>query len=209
MKPLPFNAGGLLGGTAKPEFPAGEPGGIVVVTPDAQVNERGTLIIAFRNNTGEAVSKLQWQGSAKDGDKVVAKGMSMSTTPGVVEPGEVGLAAIGFSDWKAIPENADYSLSVASEKPDTSAMNTAPLKVTQAKLVNREVVGTVVNETGKEVAGPINVNVYCFNGNEIVSVWPGYLEEDQVAKGGKVDFTQGVYNADCPTFVVGVNGSFK
>ncbi|MBK0422168.1 hypothetical protein JD292_08775 [Leucobacter sp. CSA2] len=208
VKPLPFNAGGLLGGTAAPEFPDGDPGGIVVVTPDAKVNARGALVIAFRNNTGEPISSVRWQGSAKNGDSVVGQGMSLSSTPGIVQPGEIGLTAISFSNPKAIPEDANISLSVTSQKPDTEPMSAAPLTVTDARQAGSEVVGNVVNKTGHQVRGPINVDVYCFKGNEIISMWPGYLKEKRIEKDGKAPFSLSLYGAECPTFAVGVSGSF-
>jgi hypothetical protein len=207
---LPFNASGLLGGNAKPKFGDGQSGVVSVVQIGPLEKDSGTLLFAFRNNTSEAISHVDWTATARSGGKIVATGSSQGGTPAQVQPGEVGLAYIYFDNAKAIPKNAEYEFTVSISPVDTSSFNTAPLKVTEANLVGGSIVGSATNKTGAELQGPYSVHVYCFKGDKLQMDRQTYAEQtDNVAPGGKVTFSADLYGDTCPTFAVGVSGYFS
>ena len=81
VAPQPFNVGGLLGGKAAPKFGDGEPGKVTVVNIGAMLKNKGTLLFAFRNNTSEAISHIDWTATARSGGSIVGSGSSQGTAP--------------------------------------------------------------------------------------------------------------------------------
>ena len=207
---LPFNASGLLGGNAKPNFPDGEPGTVSVVQIGPLEKDSGTLLFAFRNNTSEEISDVDWIGTATSGGKIVGTGNSQGGIPAQVPSGEVGLAYIYFDNAKSIPKDAKYEFTVKTAPVDTSSYNTAPIKVTQANLAGESIVGGATNETGVVAEGPYSVWVYCFKGDKIQAQHLTFATETgRVAPGDKVTFSVDLYGDKCPTFIVGVGGYFS
>lgn len=210
VKPLPFNASGLLGGNAKPNFPAGEQGKVSVVQIGPMEKDSGTLLFAFRNNTTEGISHVDWTATATSGGKIVGTGSSQGGIPAQVQPGEVGLSYIYFDNAKSIPKDAKYEFTVETTPVNTDAFNTAAIKVTQASLVGGSIVGGATNANDAEVQGPYGVDVYCFKGDKIQAQHQTFAKQDgKVAPGGKVTFSLDLYDEKCPTFTVGVGGYFS
>ena len=210
VKPLPFNASGLLGGNAKPTFSDGEPGKVSVVQIGPLEKNSGTLLFAFRNNTSEGISHVDWTGTATSGGKIVGTGSSQGGIPAQVLPGEVGLAYIYFDNAESIPKNAKYEFTVETTAVNTDSFNTAPIKVTQANLAGESIVGGATNATDAEAQGPYSVQVYCFKGDKIQAQHQTFAEQDgNVAPGGKVTFSLDLFGDKCPTFTVGVGGYFS
>lgn len=210
VRPLPFNAGGLLGGNAQPKFQDGEPGIVSVVQIGPLNVNSGTLPFAFRNNTREGIAHVDWTGTATVGGKIVATGSSQGAIPAQVKPGEVGLAYIYFGNSKSIPKEAKYEFTAETSRVDTSSFNSAPIKVTQATVAGGSIVGGATNQTGAEAQGPYSVQVYCFKGDAIQTHHLTFAEQDgKVASGGKVTFSLNLYDDTCQTFTVGVDGYFS
>lgn len=210
VKSLPFNASGLLGGTAQPVLADGDAGKVAVVQIGPLQRESGTLIFAFRNNTGDGISHVDWTVTARSGGAIVATGSSQGTIPAQVKPGETGLAYIYFDNSAAIPDDVEYEFTVSTIPIDTSSYNTAPLKVTQATLVGDSIVGSATNQTGEGVTGPYSVPVYCFDGDQLASQFTTYAEQNgDIADGGTVTFSAPLYGDACASFVVGVSGYFS
>ena len=210
VESLPFNASGLLGGTAQPTFPDGETGEASVVQIGPLDKERGTLVFAFRNNTSDGISHVDWTATARSAGAIVATGSSQGTTPSQVQPGEVGLAYIYFDNSAEVTDDAEYEFTVSTSPVDTSSYNTAPFKVTEATLVGESIVGAATNETGAEAIGPYGVSIYCFDGDNLVSQLGTYAEQsDEIADGGSVTFSENLYGDACPTFALGVGGYFS
>jgi len=205
-EPLPFNASGLLGGDAAPTFDPGKPGEISVVQIGPLDKASGALVFAFRNNTPDIVTNIDWTATASDGDGLVGSGSSQGTTPSQVQPGEVGLAYIYFDNAKSIPKSAEYAFSVSSDPVDDTWASSVPLKVTEAKLVGGAIVGAAKNESGSDASGPFSVGIYCFKGDKLQSMELGYADQDDVADGGQATFSEDLYGDACPTFAVGVSG---
>lgn len=103
VEPQPFNASGLLGGNAKPNFPDGDPGEVSVVQVGPLDPDQGILLFAFRNNTSQGISHVDWAATARSGGKIVSTGSSQGTEPAQVQPGEVGLGYIFFREQRGHP----------------------------------------------------------------------------------------------------------
>lgn len=211
---LPFNASELLAGTAAPNLPEGEQSKVSVVqvgSLDQNMSGSAKLPFAFRNNTSERVSHVDWSGTARGGGAIVATGSSQGTVPAQVKPGEVGLAFIYFDGTaKLPPADAEYEFTVKTSPADQDGYNTAPLKVTEANLSGDAIVGAAVNQTGKSVEGPFSVDAYCFDGDKVLSEHGDFTEQDgPIAADGQVTFSASLFGAKCPAFVVGVSGYFS
>jgi hypothetical protein len=209
----PFNVGGYLAGNAKPTFPAGEPGQVSIVAqgPLKKPGIGAILPIAYRNNTGAAISHVDLSATARLNGKLVASGKSQGTTPAQVQPGEVGFAFIYFEDSKSMADTGlKYEFTAETSPADTSSYNTAPLTVGEATYNGSSIVGTAVNKTGKALTGPYGVQVYCFAGNKLTAEVGSFAEQhNDVAAGAKVSFTADLYDTKCDKFTVGVSGYFK
>jgi hypothetical protein len=212
LTPQPFNVSGLLKGDAKPTLPDGDANKVAVIAQAALEKDSGmgsaTLTFAFRNNTGEAVSHVDWTATARAGGKLVATGSSQGTQPAQIAPGEVGMAFIYFETGKDIPDSGStYEFTPETSEADTESYNTAPITVVEANRNDSKIVGTATNKTGKPVTGPYGAEVYCFAGNKITGQRGDFAEEDgDVQPGGSVHFTVDLYDTPCKTFALGVSG---
>lgn len=214
VTPKSFNASGLLKGDAKPTLPDGDANKVAVIAqaPIEKVSglDSATLIFAFRNNTDEAISHVDWTATARAGGKLVATGSSQGTQPAQAAPGEVGMAFIYFDAGKDIPDHgATYEFSAETSEADTESYNTAPLVVSEANRNGTKVVGSATNKTGKPVTGPYSATAYCFRGNKITDRGSDFAEEDgDVQPNGTVHFTVSLPDT-CKTFALGVSGFFS
>lgn len=210
VEPLPINASGLLFGNAAPNFPAGEPDEVSVVHVGVLLEDSGTLLFAFRNNTSESISHVDWSATARSGGSIVGSGSSQGTIPAQVQPGEVGLGYIYFDNAEAIATDAEYEFSAETSPADTSSYNTAPIKVTEANLVGEAIVGGGVNETGALTEGPYSVGIYCFSGDELVGHFGAFTVQDgPIDEEGTVSFSTDLYGDTCDSFLVGIGGYFS
>ena len=214
IKSMPFNASGLLAGTASPNLPDGEAGEVSVVQIGAPFKDgigATRLPFAFRNNTGAGISSVEWTGTARSGGSIVATGGSRGTTPAQVQPGEIGLAYIHFGTGAKIPPaDVDYVFTVKTSQVNKVAPHSwAPLKVTEANVSGDAIVGAAVNATGKPLSGPVNADVYCFDGDKLLIQRGAVpMQYGPVAPDEQVTFSVDLHGASCPTFTVGVEGFF-
>ncbi len=209
VESLPFNSSGLLGGTAQPSLPNGDPGEVSVVQIGPLDVQRGTLVFAFRNNTSETISHVDWTATARSGGSIVGTGSSQGTIPSWVAPGEVGLAYIYFETAAQIPDGTEYEFAVGSSPADTTSYNTAPLKVTESNLVGTSIVGGATNNTGADATGPFSVSIYCFDGDNLTGETGGFAEQDDAAADAAVSFSVDLYDTVCATYALGVSGYFS
>jgi hypothetical protein len=85
-----------------------------------------------------------------------------------------------------------------------------PLTVGEATYNGSSIVGTAVNKTGKALAGPYGVQVYCFAGNDLTAEVGSFADQhDDIAANAKVSFTADLYDTKCDEFTVGVSGYFQ
>jgi hypothetical protein len=209
--PLSFNPDNLLKGNAKPTFPEGVSGQVAVVSEGPLiVSQAGSamLPIAIRNNTQSAVSHVDMSASASLAGSVVATGRSQGTAPAQLAPGEAGLAFIYF-EKKFKATGATYQFQSETMQADKSSFNTASVQVTQANLVNGSVVGTAKNTTEAMLQGPYAVQVYCFTGNVITNEVGSFADQDaNLPAGGTLTYTANLYDAKCPSYLVGISGYY-
>ena len=93
---------------------------------------------------------------------------------------------------------------------NTDSYNIAPFKVTEVSASGDVIVGAATNETGAEATGPYGVDIYCFDGDNLLSEFGTFAEQmGEIADGGTVTFTADLYGAACPSFAVGVGGYFS
>lgn len=211
---LPFNAGGYLAGNASPKVDAGEAGKVSVVATaplDSDGIGGGTLSFAFRNNTSAPVSHVDFTGTAAADGKIVASGSSQGTIPAQLKPGEAGFGYIYFEDVSSIPASgAQYDFKASTMPASTSSYNTAPLNVTQAENNGTSIIGAAVNKTGKPLAGPYSVGVYCFAGDALATSTIDYATETgDIDADGTVSFSHDLFDEPCDTFAIGVSGYFQ
>jgi hypothetical protein len=215
VTPQPFNVSGLLNGDAKPTLPNGDADKVAVIAQAPLEKDSGmgsaTLTFAFRNNTDEAISHVDWTATARAGGKLVATGSSQGTQPAQIAPGEVGMAFIYFESGNDIPDTgATYEFSPETSEANTESYNTAPLAVGEANRNGTKIVGSATNKTGKPLTGPYSVEVYCFNGNNITGQRGDFAEEsNDVQPNGTVHFTVDLYDTPCRTYALGVSGYFS
>lgn len=211
--PQPFNVGGFLNGDAKPNLPEGEAGKVAVIAQaplEKDSLDAATLTFAFRNNTAEPISHVDWTANARANGKLVATGSSQGTQPAVVAPGEVGMAFIYFEAGESIPDSgASYEFTAETSEANSESYNTAPLVVGEANRDGAKIVGSATNKTDKKLTGPYGAEVYCFRGNEITGRAGSFAEEDgDIEPGATVHFTVDLYDTPCKTFAIGVSGYF-
>jgi hypothetical protein len=170
----------------------------------------GTLLFAFRNNTTETVSHVDWSATAKASGSLVGSGASQGTIPAQIQPGEVGLAYIYFDNADAFPDGVEYEFAAQTMPADQSFYNTADLTVTEANLVGGSIVGTAANKTGASIAGPFGGQIYCFDGDNLISTtWTYANETGPLGDGETVNFSTDLYGSSCDSFVVGMTGYFE
>lgn len=209
VEPKPFNANGLLGGTAQPNLPDGERGKVSVVKI-GELNKAGDsalLTFAFRNNTNEGISSIRWTATARSGGQIVATGSSQGIAPVHVQPGEIGLGHIYFTNGASIPDGADYEFTVSTRPVGSVYRDEAQLTVTEANISGDAIVGSATNRTGAETSGSYSVLIYCFDGDNLLSRISTFAEQkESIADGGTVTFAANLYGRVCPSYAVGVSG---
>lgn len=210
----PFNAGGYLAGNAKPTFPAGASGKVSIVGR-GPLHKDGTgsamLPVAYRNNTPKDIAHVDLSATARLNGQLVASGQSQGATPAQVQPGEVGFAFIYFEDSKSMPDKGlAFEFTTETMPADDSSYNTAPVKVKEATYNGKSIVGTAQNLTGKNLTGPYDVQVYCFQGSKLTAELGSFADQDSdISNNDSVSFTVDLYDTKCATFTVGVSGYFK
>ncbi|GAB6857476.1 hypothetical protein [Microbacterium xylanilyticum] len=216
VAPKELNSSQLLGGNARPSFPAGEAGKVSVVAQGqlsrTEGMESGILLIAYRNNTSKAVAHVDFTVAAKVDGKVVASGNSQTgSIPAQLQPGEVALDYIYFSNVSSVPDaGVTYEFQAQTMPADTSSYNTAALKVTQADNNGSAIIGSASNPTDKTLQNPFGVYAYCFEGDTLSSYVDGFAKPDAVlSPGGEVTFSIDLYGRKCDSFVLGVSGYFS
>lgn len=213
--PVDIKASGLLGGNAAPNIPIGDPGkvSVVVVGPVPTEQSPGFSIpIIIRNNTSKGVGRVEVVGAARDATgKLVASGTSQGFDPVSMKTGEAALGYIYYSPGTIIPSNAKFDFTVTTSEPSAgSSFDLASLKVTEANLVNKKVVGKANNTTGRPLQGPFSVRVSCFDGTgNLVESLGEFASPDKLESDGAATFQVDLFDRACTTFLVGANGYYS
>lgn len=213
VSPQPLFAGGLLKGDANPKFADGDPGKIAVIAQATLDKSPGmdsaTLVFAFRNNTDQTIGGVDWTATARSGGDLVATGSNQGWSPAVIGPGEVGLSYIYFEAGGNIPDTgATYEFTPKPREAQTGEFgDIAPLEIGEYSRKGKTIVGSATNKTGQTVNGPIGVDVYCIDGDNLTGHTQSYAEEDSVESDGTVNFTVTLYD-ECKTFTISASGYF-
>lgn len=210
--PADIKASGLLGGTATPTIPAGDPGKVsVVVTGPVPTNQNSgfSLPIIIRNNTAKTVGRVEVTGAARDATaKLIASGSSQGFVPVSMKSGEAALGYVYFSS--SVPSGVKFDFTVQSSGVETGTLSGASLKVVEANLVGKTIVGTATNSTGKPLDGPLGVNLSCFDrSGALIGTSISFARPDKVEANGTATFQIDLFNQPCPTFLVGVRGYYR
>lgn len=211
---LSLNSEGLLAGTARPDLPEGEQGvlSVVAVGRPEQAEHAVHLPFAFRNNTDKAVSHRQWDATARSGDNPIAVGSSRATTPTHVQPGDIGFASVLFPGGEELPHDAEFDFEAKPQAQGGAladiSYSQVHLTITEGHYSDQALTAVTANETGAEIHRPYDVQIYCFDGDTLLSESAGSLiidEEGSLGKGEKLTVSAGLL-PECPAFVFGVSG---
>lgn len=209
VESLPFNDNGWLGGDASPKLDDGESGELSVVEVGRLDADAGMMAFAFRNNTPAALADIDWTVVVRADGELVGSATSMGSVPSIVEPGAVGLAHLYFDSADSIPEHAEYKFEPVSSLASLPHQY-APMTVIEANKVGDAIVGSAINETGNPIGGYPGVQIYCFDGDKLVTAQEGAIDRERpIDDGTTVTFSEGLYGQNCPTFAVGVSGWYQ
>jgi hypothetical protein len=169
--------------------PDGEEGELSVVLTGEADGDSGTVPVVVRNRTPDTLYGLEVTGTARsdDGD-LAGSGSSQGFTPAVVGPGEWAFGYVYFEG--AVPAGATFDLTAEGETEDDSIFGLVDATISEHNVVEDDfgttVVGIVANETGEEIAGPVNVNLMCFDeaGTGPLSTHDSYTEPDTIPSDG-------------------------
>jgi hypothetical protein len=205
----------MLGGNAHPSYPDGDPGEIAVVAlgPITYDASGGTLPLAIRNNTKAAVSRITITGIAEDQNGTQ---LAVGSSQEQVQPAQLAPAALGYSyihfaaSDPQVPPNSVYEFTIKSNPADTSAFNTASVKITKSTATADAITGVASNTTGSKLQGPYAVQAFCFDdqGNLIAAENVTATKIGDVPVGGSVNFAIPLNGTSCANYLVGISGLY-
>lgn len=190
--------------------PEGEPGklSVVVVGPGG----KSSVPVIIRNRTSDTLSNIEVTGTARSGDgKLIGSGSSQGFVPSNVKSGEWAFGYV-FIDAGDLPVDATFDFTATGDKGEESGLfgavdvKVAEVEITKAQFGGNQVVGVLQNPTSEEVAGPVSVDVMCFDGDRPVSTHRSYAEGDSVPPNGTTSFSVDLFEASCGTFAIGASG---
>jgi hypothetical protein len=205
----------VLAGNVTPSYPTGDAGQIAVVAlgPITYSSAGGTLPIAVRNNTAAAVSRIAITGVAEDaaGTKLATASSQQQVEPAQLAPGQLGYSFVHFDpSAPQVPPNSAYQFTITSNPADTSAANTASVKVNTASPSGGSIVGTATNTTGARLQGPYSVQAFCFDAQGNLNSAEA-MTTDQIGDipaGGTVNYTIPLHGSSCSNYLVGISGLY-
>jgi hypothetical protein len=205
----------VLAGNVTPSYPTGDTNQIAVVAlgPITYSPTGGTLPIAVRNNTAAAVSRITITGTADDasGAQIATATSQQQVEPAQLAPGQLGYSFIHFAaSAPQIPPNSAYEFTIKSNAADTTAFNTASVKVNTASTSGGSIVGTATNTTGAKLQGPYSVQAFCFdaqgNLNSAQSMTTNQIGD--IPPGGTVNYAVPLNGSSCSSYLVGISGLY-
>lgn len=195
-----------LSGDGLPLLPAGTPGAVDVIAIGAPV--RGSVPIAVRNNTGEAVLLRGVLGIARDANDTLAFSASVSTfAPFLLQSGQVAVGTVYFG-----PNDLPDGLTLEFE-PETSPAGGGrayrqDLEIIEGTRTPEGVVGIARNGTSEPLNGPFSVIGLCLDQpGAIQGYYAAHAAKDSLAPGETTPFTATFYGTGpCDAYLLGVNG---
>lgn len=212
--PEPIDPAGALAspyiqGNIEPAFGLGEPGALSVIAVGAPDGDSSTVAFVVRNNTNGPLYNIEATGRVTENGQLVGSGSSQGFEPAVLEPGHIGFGYI-YADSGLSP-TAAIEVTATGDRSRSDFYASIPLLIGQANLVNGEFSQQVVGEVTAEdvaVTGPVNVLVLCVDaGGTVGRSFLGYTDGDApIDPGATATYSVDIYNAECPTFLVGSSG---
>ena len=191
--------------------PDGESGELSVVLNGSAVDESGSVPVVVRNRTDATVYGVEASATARTTDGSLAgTGSSQGFAPSTVAPGEWSFGYVYFDGQ--VPAGAQFDITATAETDADSigSVDVAPIEtnLVPGEFGGQQIVGIVENSTEEEVAGPVDVQVLCFDqaGTAVASTHRGYTDADTVAAQGTASFSVDLFEAACPNYVVGASG---
>lgn len=206
-EPLAFG-GGVIGGNVELTYPDGEPGEVSIVGESPRF-DGGYMHLVFRNNTDETIGKVDFDArSLVDGEKFIDGG-SQNIIPAHIEPGGIGIAYIYYPASHTIPEDAEYEYEVEWRvEGDDRFFDRQDFTVTEAELIDGEISGSAVNDSDLQIDVPVDVEILCFEGTDIVEMYTARtLGPSRTAGPGEsVTFSWPTIYGPCDDYAVSVIG---
>ena len=207
VESLPFG-GGVIGGNVELSYPDGEAGEVSIVGEYLRF-DGGYMHLVFRNNTDETIGKVRFDArSLVDGEKFI-DGRSQNIIPAHIEPGGIGVAYIYYPASHTIPEDAEYEYEVEWRvEGDDRFFDRQDFTVTETELVEGEIAGSAVNNSDLEIDIPVDVEILCFEGTDIVEMYTARTLEPAgiVGPGESVTFSWPTIYGPCEDYAVSVIG---
>jgi hypothetical protein len=184
-------------------LPPGDPGAVTIVAAGTAVDARGAVNMIVRNNTPDAVGRIEVTGTARDAaGTLVGSGSSQGFQPQVVASGEIAYGYVYFDS--DIPAGSTFEFSVNGDAVDDYFR---PVTITEVNNTGSQIVGAVLNDTGVTVNGPIGADVICFAPDGSILGYVGsYAEQDELPAGSSGSFSIDLYGDDCPTGLAAASG---
>jgi hypothetical protein len=205
----------VMAGNVAPSYPTGDADQIAVVAlgPITYSPTGGILPIALRNNTAAAVSRISITGTAEDasGAAIATASSQQQVEPAQLAPGQLGYSFIHFDvSAPQVPPGSTYEFTIKSNPADTSALNTASVKVNTASTSSDSIVGSATNTTGAKLQGPYSVQAFCFDaqGNLNSSQAMTTDQIGDIPAGGTVKYAIPLHGSSCSHYLVGISGLY-
>jgi len=175
---------GLLVVGDPPEIPEGTAGELVVAMQGPGSGSIAPVLV--RNNTDDMVYDVVVEGIARDAaGTLVATGHSQQMLPTAVPAGGIAFSYVYFEAGLTGSEMFEYQ--VGASATDTSGAATLP--ISEATIVERDVVGLVDNPGTNPIPAPL-VGLACFDdAGELTYAYWGTTDGDAIAPGGFAGFT--------------------
>ncbi len=187
-------------------LPAGKPGAVSIIASSTTLDSSGSVTIVVRNNTRKAVGKIDITGTARDdAGKLVGSGDSqVSLQPKVVAPGEIAYGYVYFKTDSPAGSALKFDFSVDARPPDTYFL---PLTISEINNTGDTIIGTVTNDTGGKMTGPIGADVICFGSDgSIIRTKQAFVEQSDLPAAAIGSFSIDLYGNACPVGLVAASG---
>lgn len=167
-----------------------------------------TIPVIVRNNTAAPVKRVEISAVASDAaGKMLASGGTQMVTPNLVNPGQLTLTYVYFSDVE-LPQDASIKYEITSQ--DYGKLeNIRDLPVKEHNLVENRIVGLLVNSYDVIVDGPIGVNAYCFDDqSNLIKQFSSYTQKDTANPGDTIPFQVNI-EQPCAYYLISASGFTK
>lgn len=171
---------GLFVSGDRPVIPEGTSGELVVAMQGPGTGAIAPVVV--RNNTDAIVYDVVVEGIARNAaGTLVATGQSQQMLPYAVVAGGIAFSYVYFEAGD-LTGTETFEYQVSASETDTAGLSTLP--ISEATIVERDVVGLVNNPGADPVPGAL-VGLACFNdADQLTWAYWGSTDGDEIAPGG-------------------------